>query len=865
MRIYKALLRLYPSSFREEYGEELLRIFEQDRRKISSFPALLIFWIREFLDVLYNAGRVHWDILLKDLIFCRRTIIRTPGFAATAILVTALGIGANTAVFSVVNHVLIRPLPYKDSERIVRIWEKQPNYSRLEVSPPNYRDWQRQARSFESMAAYNNMVSLNLVGNGLAPERVEGAALTAGVLPLLGIRPLLGRLFTQDEDRYGAPGTVLLSYGLWKSRFGGDPRAVGKQLRFDDENFSIIGVLPANVFFPNRENQFWIPLRISPSNYEERDNYYLKVIAKLKPEVTIDQARSEMAAIAQQLEREYPKEDAKTGATVEMLRDGVPEQARMLLIALLGASVCVLLIACTNLANLFLVRAMGRQKELAVRTALGAGRQRLIRQLLTESLVFAVLGGVFGVAMAHGSLPLLTRLIPETLPIGQPTVLDVRVLVFASILLILTAVLSGVIPSLRTFSNMDVSGLHEGSRSGVGGRRERLRSALVFGEIAASVVLLIASGLLIRALWRVQAIDPGFKTENVLTMQTPLAMPKYQNTMARIDFYTRVLDPIRSLPGVHSAAYISFLPMVMRGGIWPIDSVDGIISRPGESLTASLRYITPGFFDTLRIPLRQGRDVSESDTGDAQPVAVVSESFVHRYWPNENPIGRRFTFAFNDRTIVGVVADIRVRGLERSSEPQVYLPYRQVPDGAIIFYAPRALVIRSSSDTVITLNSVRKIIQKVDPEMPVSDVLSLRDVVDSETTARRTQIRVIIAFASLSLLLAGIGLHGLLAFAVSQRTTEIGLRLALGARTKDILRVVLQRGLQVAALGTFFGLLIAYVAGRFLQAVLAGVRPSDPLTLTLACALALFTTISGCLAPALRAMRIDPATAIRTE
>ena len=864
MRLYKILLHLYPASFRAEYGDELARIFQQKRMMASGIFDLLILWLLSGVDVLHNAFGAHVDILKKDLSFWRRTIARTPGFAVTAILVTALGIGANTAVFSVVNHVLIRPLPYQDPERIVQIWQSSGEYSRSEVSPPNYLDWKLQSKSFQSMASYVNMASFNLVGIGL-PEKINGALLSSEVLPLLGIRPLIGRTFTKQETQFGAPGTVLLSYELWQTKFGGDPRVIGRQIRMDDESFNIIGILPANISFPDKETRLWVPLRLSPEDAAERDNTYLKVIARLKNGISIDQARAEMVIIAKKLEQQYPEQNAKTSANVESLRDLVPKQSRVLLIALLGASICVLLIACTNLANLFLVRAFGRQKELAVRAALGAGRERLVRQLLTESLLFAFSGGIIGVALAYAALPLLGRLIPDSLPIGQPTVLDIRVLTFAAAMLIVTALLSGVVPFLRAFKKMDTGGLHEGSRSGIGGRREQVRSGLVLAEVAASVVLLIASGLLIRALHRVQSIDPGFKTGNVLTMETRLPLPKYGKTLTRVDFYTRVLDAARALPGVHSAAYISFLPMVGRGGIWAVQGVDGRELQPGENLLASIRFISPGFFDSMGIPVRAGRDVQDSDTADAQAMAVISESLAKELWPNQDPIGKHFKFAFEERTVVGVVGDIRFRGLERSSEPQVYLSYRQVRDNAIIGYIPKALVIRSSVDSGSLISSIRSIVSKADPEIPISNVRTLENILDDETIARRTQIRILLAFASLSLLLAGIGIHGLLAFSVSQRTSEIGLRLALGAGSRDILKMIVERAFQIAVIGTVVGLLLAYMAGRLMQALLAGVPPADPLTVFVVCALALIATLTGCLVPAVRALRIDPAFAVRVE
>ncbi len=864
MRLYKILLHLYPSAFRIEYGEELSQVFLERRRKTGGAVSRIAFWVEEFLDIVRNAAYLHADMLKRDLRYTARAVSRSPGFALTAILVTALGIGANTAVFSIVNHALFRPLPFQDSDRLVRLWENVESYGHTELSPANYRDWQQRSASFERMAAFAN-VSMNLVGNG-APERVDGASVTAALVPMLGVRPVIGHVFSDTDDRSGAPGTVLLSYGLWQSRFAGSTGVLGQSVRLNEETFTVIGVMPASFCFPSRETRLWIPIRFGPTDFEDRGDTYLYGVAKLKSGVSIEQARAEMSVITKKLELEYPEVNAKTGATVDTMRDGVSRQSRLLLAALLGASLCVLLIACTNLANLFLVRAMGRRKELTVRAALGAGRERLIRQLFTESLAFAVVGAALGILLAHAALPLLSRLIPMSLPVGEATVLDVRVLAFAILLLGVIGIGFGVIPAMRICRGMDASGLHEGSRSGIGGKRERARSALVIAEVTASVILLISAGLLIRALWRIQAIDPGFKTEGVLTLQTYLPWTKYGSTARRVDFYSRVLEEVRVLPGVSNAAYISSLPMVGRGGIWGVEGAGIVPPDPGESQNASLRYITPGYFSTLRTPVLRGRDVNESDTSTSPLVAIVSESFVRRYWPEvKDPIGRSFHFANDDRAVVGVVGDIRVRGLETKSEPQVYLPSTQVPDNNIMGYVPKSLVIRSSSDVATLLPAVRSIIQKADPELPVSDVRTLQDILDGETAPRATQIRVLGAFAILSLLLAGIGIHGLLAFAVSQRIPEIGLRIAIGARSRDILAMVLSKGLQMAAIGGLIGMILAYAAGRAMEALLAGVKPADLITFLTASGLALFMTISGCLVPAWRAIRVDPARVMRLE
>lgn len=864
MLFYRLLLRLYPASFRAEYGSEMCAVYLQRRRDASNALSILLLWLETIANTLFDALRVHWDILQQDLRYAARTLSRSAGFTATAILVAALGIGANTAAFSLTDHVLIRPLPFADSDRLMILWEDQSprGYFEMEPSPANFRDWKRMSTAFEGMAAWHSL-SVNLVGQG-EPERFEAAALTADFLPLLGVRPVIGRVFSEADDRDGASGTLLISDGLWKRRFGADPGVIGRKVILDDAPYTVIGVMPPAFCFPRRDIQIWTTTRFKQSNFVDRNDNWLHVVARLRPGVSLDQARAEMRLVAARLEQMYPKENAHIGVNIVRMRDQVSTRSRMLLMALLGAAFCVLLIACTNLANLFLARALVRRKELAVRAAIGAGRERLARQVLTESLVLALCGGALGVLVAIAGLPLLARLVPTSLPIAETPAVDWRVLLFAAGLAGLTGIGFGIVPAMRACCDLTDSGLREGSRAGVGGRKERLRSALVIAEVTGSVVLLVACGLLIRALWRLQSTDPGFRTDGVLTMRTWLPLPKYAKTDLRAQFYERVLSGVRALPGVSGAAYISFLPIAQPGGIWRV-MAPGHPRESSEFSQASLRFITPGLFSTLGIPLRLGRDVDGADTIDKPFVAVVSESFVRKYWPRENPLGRHFMFAFADRTVVGVVGDIRVRGFERSSEPQVYLPYRQVPDAALPFYTPKDLVIHASAGEDLLLPAIRGIVRQVDSDQPISDVRAFSEVVAGDTAPRLVQVRVLGAFAAIAFLLAAIGIHGLLSFAVSNRRQEIGVRIALGAQSGDILKMVLGQVVALAAAGVVLGVTLAYAAGRTLEALLAGVKPSDAATFLAAVALALLMTILGSILPAIRAVRVDPTTVIRAE
>jgi predicted permease len=863
MRLYRALLHLYPASFRAEYGEDLYALFAQRWAGASNPITRLALWLEAIADTITSALPAHGDILRQDIAWAARSLRRSPAFSLTAILVAALGIGATTAAFTLTDHVLLRPLPFADPDRLVKIWEDHAarGYSRVEPSPANYRDWKRMATSFAGMAAYSN-VSLNLGGTG-NPQRIEGAATTSELFPLLGAQPVMGRLFTADDDRAEGPPVVILSDGLWRRHFGADPAILGRTVILDEAPFTVIGIMPRGFCFPVRGAEFWKTERFSEDDYSDRPNNYLRVIARLRPGVTSDSARAEMRLIADQLERAWPKENDHVGARVASMRDEISSRARMLLVALLAAAGCVLLIGCANLANLLLVRAISRRKELAVRAAIGAGRERLVRQLLTESLLLALAGGAAGVLVALAALPLLARLVPTALPIAEVPAIDARVLAFAALLTLVTGIAFGVLPALRACGGGNLDGLREGSRGGVGGRREGLRSALVVAEVAGSVVLLVSCGLLIRALWRLESVDPGFHAAGVLTLRTALTIPKYNKVVDRDRFYTHVLSEARRLPGVSGAAFVSFLPMLPVGGIWPV-KVPGRDSDL-QARMAMLRYVTPGYFATMGIPLRAGRDVDSSDTREAPFTAVVTESFGRRYWPGENPLGRHFQFAFADRTIVGVVGDVRARGPEIESEPQVYLPYRQVPDGDIIWYAPKDLVLRIAAPPSAIVPSLRRIIAAADPEQPVSDVQMLSEVVEAETATRAVQVGVLGAFAAIAFLLAAIGIHGLLSFTVSARSQEIGVRLALGAQRSAILGMILGDGARLSAIGVGTGGVAAFLAGSAMRALLAGLDPADIPAFAAAIALCLMMTLLGSLLPALRAVRVDPATVIRVE
>jgi predicted permease len=840
IRLYRALLLLYPAAFRAEYGEELTAVFAERRREV---PPLRAFFAA-IADVIPNALGAHFDVLRQDLRYAARTFRRLPGFTLTAIAVVALGVGANTAAFSLVDYVLLRPLPYLDAERIVKLWLSSDSYSYNETSPANYRDWKAMNKTLRGMAAFTGR-GVNMVGSG-TPLRLHAERVTPELFPLIGVPAHLGSVITPTNSSDGTA-TAVLSHALWRDHFGSDPKVIGRTVRLDGAVHTIVGVMPRTFLFPSRNVDLWTPLIFTPADYEDRGDNYLQVVGRLAPGVTLEKAQAEMKTIAARLEAQYPDTNKDAGILVQQLRDEMGRRSRVLVLALSGAALCILLLACANLATLLLARGAARSRELAIRTALGAGRDRLVRQLITESLLLALLGGIAGIFIARAGLPLLAALVPASLPVQETPTIDLRILGFAAILIGVTGLGFGVLPALRQAHSTT---------------KQRVRSALVVVEITGSIVLLISSGLLMRAIWRIHEIDPGFRAEEATTMRTALPLPKYATVAARQRFYTRVLEDIRTVPGIEAAGYITGLPMERTGGIWPVVSGGANAIRTNEN-SAALRFVTPGYFAAIGIPLRAGRDIAAGDTFDRPHVAVVSESFAKREWPGLDPIGRRFGFALSERMVVGVVGDVRTRGFERTPEPQVYLSSAQVEDNQITGYIPQDLVVRTKLPLEQWLPAVRRIIAAADPEQPVSHVRPLSQIVEGDTAPRRVQLRLLAILSVIALLIGGVGIHGLLSFAVSQRTRELGIRRALGAQAGSIVAMVLKEGLRLVAIGTVIGVVVAFFVGRSMNALLFGVPPTDPQTIALAVALCLATALLGCLRPAVRAARVDPMTALR--
>ena len=865
IRLYRGLLRLYPAAFRAEYGDEMCALFAERTAGVGPLGRLGLA-VAAMADVVPNALAVHWDMLNGDLRYTVRSLRHARGFAIAAVAVIAIGVGANTAAFSVADFVLFRPLPFPEPHTLVRLcWGPRTGGGwgcMNQLSPANYRDYKGMTSSFQSLGAFAGN-AVNLVGAG-DPQRLALTGVTSEVLPLLGVPPALGRVFDTTRDGDANTREVVLSYGLWQSQFGGDRRVLGQSVSLNGTPFEVIGVMPPGFHFPTRDVQGWTHLVLREEDYADRDNNYLEGVGRLKPGVSMIQARADLAVVADRLARDYPETNADAGFSFFSLRDNVSPRYRLMLLGLCGASLCILLLTCANLANLLLARAGARERELAVRAALGAGRERLVRQMVTESTALALAGGVAGVALAAVSVPLLSLLVPSTLPVASHPTLDLRVLAVATGFTALTGLGFGLLPALRVGGRTGFHGLHEGARSG-GGRKQRLRHILVTLEVATSVLLLVSSGLLIRAVWRIQSIDPGFAPRGVLTMQTALPRPKYDATLRRMQFYNRVLTDVRALPGVESAAYITGLPMVMTGRITGVVIPGREVPTAFRSDIVSIRFVTPQYFRTMRIPLVRGRDVEDGDLRGRAPVALISESFARQYWPNEDPIGRTFETRGGTRTVVGIVGDVKVRGLERASEPQLYVPAGQVPDTAFANDDPKDLVIRYSGATGALLPAVRAIVRAADPEQPISEVRTMEDVVAGETATRLAQLRVLGALAAIALLLSGVGVYGLLAYTVSQRSREIGVRLALGGEPAGVARMIVSQGMKLALAGLVPGVLGAYLVARGMRALLFGVAPADPATLLAAVGLVLVMTLAGSLLPVLRAVQVNPMLALKAE
>ncbi|MGH9940809.1 MAG: ABC transporter permease [Pyrinomonadaceae bacterium] len=802
----------------------------------------------------------------QDLRFALRMLKKRPGFTAAAIIALALGVGANTAIFSVVNSVLLRPLPYKESERLVTIGHLYPKLDLIApVSAPGYVDYRDQTSVFEETAASTN-ANFNLTDGG-EPERVQGRSVTANFLPLLGVAPALGRLFLAEEDQPGAARVAVLSHGLWQRRFGGDPQIINRTIRLNNESYTIVGVTP--VEFQFGRDELWTPIAFTPEQLanDRRGREYLSALARLKPGVTIEQAQTEMDFIARRIAEANPEDypaDSGWGVKLKSFNEEVVGNVRPALLVLLGAVGFLLLIACSNVANLMLARAAARSREIAIRTALGASRTRLVRQLLTESLLLALAGGAAGLLLAVWGVDLLVALEPASVPRVREVGIDVRVLMFTVGISLLTGILFGLLPALQA-SKPELTGtLKEGGRgSAIGGGLRSARSLLVITEIAVALVLLVGAGLMVRSFSRLLDVNPGFQTENVLTMQVALPATKYREPQQRRAFFGELVNQIKALPGVESVGAVTNLPLggsVTSGSF----SIEGrpVPTGAAEPHTDE-RIATAGYLQTMKIPLLRGRHFTERDNADAPNVVIIDETLARTYFPGEDPVGKRIYEGEGDnriyREIIGVVGAIRYKGLDAEYKSQLYFPHAQSNAPGM------TIVVRAANDPVSLVPAVRGALRAVDQDQPVYGVRTMGEVLNTSIAQKRFSMFLLTIFAAVALVLTAVGIYGVMAYTVTARTNEMGIRIALGAQTSDILHLVVGQGMILALAGIALGLVVAFGVTRVMSSLLYGVSATDPLTFAAIALLLIGVALLACYIPARRATKVDPMIALRYE
>ena len=811
------------------------------------------------------------DSLLHDLRFAMRTLLKSPGFTLIAVVTLALGIGANTAIFSVVNAALLRPLPYPDAERLVRVYSAQEG-DRSTVSPPDFADWRAQAGVFEHAAALNSSSDFTLTGSD-EPVRVPGAQVTPDFLEVLRTPPALGRGFSESDGVVGQNRVAILGYGLWQQRFGARPDIVGQPIELDGVRYSVVGVMPRGFEYPQGA-ELWTPLAFTAEEMAtQRGAHYLDVIARLKPGVTIEGAQAAMEAIAARLAQQYPKSDKGWSAQVSSMRDSLVGDVRPALLILLGAVGLVLLIACANVANLLLARSMTRGREIAIRTALGASRAAIVRGILAESMLLAALGGAAGLVVASWATSALIKLQPDAIRGLGAVTIDRSVLAFTIALVLITGLLFGILPALQASRIADVSSrLKESSRSTTGGREWwRARGVLVGAEMALAVMLLAGAGLLMRSFVRLVRTDPGFRTEQILTFNLSLPDARYPKPEQSDQFFAELLPEIRSIPGVQSASAVFGMPLTGFSFQISIHEMDGRVLTSDESdelPSPQIRIVTPDYFGVLGIPVLRGRPITGVDNARAPRAVVVNQSAARLYWPGEDAVGREITVGTSfgmgrgrvGGTVVGVVADTREFGPGAPTKPEIFLPHSQVP---VTFMS--VAVRTKSPDSDALLGAIRSRLQAIDPNVPIYQARTIDQLLGDAVAKPRFYMVLLGAFALCALILAAIGIYGVMAYVVGQRTHEIGVRMALGARAGQVLREVVTRGMRPAVVGLVTGIVGALILTRVLSRLLYGVSATDPLTFLGVAVVLVAVALVATWIPARRASGVDPAIALRSE
>ena len=801
------------------------------------------------------------DTLWQDVRNGLRNLLRYRGYSVVVLLTLALGIGANTAIFSVVNGVLLRPLPYPDRNRLVMIWERAPHDPQIHnvISPANFLDWRAQNHVFQSMSALGWAIS-TLTGQG-EPESLRGRDVSAPFFDMLGAHAALGRTFTEEDDRPGAPSVAVISHSLWKRRFGGDPAVIGRTITLDDKPFTVIGVMPADFRFLSEGGDFWTPIQLDPAkDYRAKLGRYMRAIGELKPGVSLAQAQNEMDAIAARLSTQYPDSDKDWGVSLVSFHDQMTATVRPALLLLLAAVGFVLLIACANVANVALTRASHRRREMAIRAALGAAGSRLARQLITESVLLALIGGAAGAALASGGVSLLLALAPQDIPRLASVSVDSTALAFTFLLSLVTGVLFGLAPAWFVRRTDPEQVLRQGGERIEGGGH-LLRDAFVIAQVALSLVLLAGAGLLAESFLRMQGTATGFDPSGLLTTRLDLPSARYAKPESKIAFFTGVVRKVSALPGVESASGVVFLPFSGMLAATDFTIAGRPAPAPGEAPITNVVVAMPGYFSTMRIPLKKGRLFDEGDTAQAPRVFLVNQSFVSKFFPHENPLGHHITVTMGDNIpgeIVGVVSDVKQTALDESEKPTVYYTYSHLPIGFM------TLVVRSGAPRR-QLPAVTAAIHSLDPQLPLADVTTMDELISDSVSQQRFQSLLLAIFACAALLLAAVGLYGVQSYAVVQRTREIGIRVALGADRSRIFRETVGRGAILVAIGLLFGLAAAAGLSRFLSSFLYQVSPGDPLTFAGVAVLLTAVSLLASYVPARRAMRVDPLVALRHE
>ena len=806
------------------------------------------------------------NTLWQDIRFAVRMLLKNWSVTAIIVVVLAMGIGANTAIFSVVNAALLRPLPYAEPDKLVRLSEDSPQVPQMSISYPNFLDWREQNKVFSGIAALQ-FRSLNLTGTG-EPERLPGRAVSAELFDVLGVKPALGRSFAAEEDRPGANPVCIVSYGLWQRRFGSDPTLVGKQITMSGTSYTVIGVLPASYAYGTPTDVF-VPIGLSADEMKERSSHPgIYAVARLKPGVTVETARAELIAMASRISEQYGMKG--NSATLTPLSEVFVGDIRTTLLILLGAVGFVLAIACANVANLLLARAATRQKEMAIRTALGAGRMRIVRQLLTESLLLSILGGVIGVLLAVWGIDFLRSASADSLPSTAVIKMDGSVLLFTLFVSVLTGIIFGLAPAFAAAKADLHDTLKEGGRSSTaGGRRSWLRSTLVVTEVALSLVLLIGAGLLIKSFVRILDTDPGFKPQNLLTMQLALNAEKDEGGKV-LNFFNGLTGRIAGLPGVESAAFSYGIPL---GGA--ADTSFAIVGRPkpepGKQPQTMLYITSPDYLQAMGIRLIKGRFFTTQDTQRSPHVAVIDETFARQQFPDQEALGQYLAGDGKenpDAQIVGVVSHVKHFGLDAIErvQPQLYLPINQAPAEVLPALASRMnLIVRTSADPLNLTAAVRGQVQALDPNQPVYNVSTMEQTLDQSLVTQRLSMMLLVFLASLALILAAVGIYGVMSYAVTQRTHEIGIRMAIGAQRRDVFKMVIGRGMILALIGVAVGLVGAFALTRLMATMLYGVEPTDPATFVSIGILLTGVALIACYLPGRRATKVDPLVALRYE